>query len=290
MITESKILSDRLFFHGSRLNNKLFKINPPTVDSIFFVTSDLDYADMYAFDENSGPNIYVVTLKESANVFVPWNSSDRDKLDYPDDVKDLLAFENHYHDPIDVFNTLNDVVYYSKIFKEYHMNWQEIYYGYVSKWCGGDYEQEEQISEMLEAVKFFEKKIPGVFEKKDAAEKLRVEFCRDLKEAGFQMYCTQELTKSKNSNKIKRYGDRSYSKEKDKSYTIVKSNTCYGVFDVSALDSLYPIPLDKNVVEKAVKALRKNYDEYKKSNDFNKDYTTSNNLLNCFIQNYKKNR
>lgn len=288
MIVESKIPSDKLFFHGSRLNSKLLKINPPTVDNIFFVTSDLDYADMYAFDENSGSNIYVVTLNENANVFVPWKSSDRDKLDYPKEVKDILAFENHYHDPIDVFNTLNDIVYYSKIFKEHHMNWQEIYYGYISKWYSGDYEKEQQIMEMLEAVKFFEKKIPGVFEQKDAAEKLRMEFCKDLKKAGFQMYCTQELTKSISDNKIKRYGDKNLSGDKKKSYTSAASNTCYGIFDVAALDSLYPIPLDKDVVEKAVKELRKNYNEYEKSDDFNKDYTTSNNLLKCFIREYKK--
>ena len=100
------------------------------------------------------------------------------------------------------------------------------------------------------------------------------------------MYCTQELTKNTNDNKIKRYGNKSYSKEK--SYTRAESNTCYGIFDVSALDSLYPIPLDKDIVEKAVKELLKNYNEYKKSEDYNKDYSTANNLLNCFIQEYKK--
>ena len=289
MILESKIPTDKLFFHGSRFNSKLLKINPPTVDNIFFVTSDLDYADMYAFDETNGSNIYVVTLNKDANIFEPWNRSDREKLDYPDEVKELLAFENHYGDPIDVFNTLNDIVRLSKTFKEFHMNWQEIYYGYVYKWYHGDHEEEQRIMYALEAVRFFEKKIPGIFEKNKAAEILRTEFCKDLKKAGFQMYCTQELARSKNSNKIKRYGDRNYSDDKDRSYTIAESNTCYGLFDVSALDSLYPIPLSKDIVEKAVKELRKNYDEYKKSNNYNKDYSASNNLLNFFIQEYKKN-
>lgn len=286
MINESKIPSDKLFFHGSRFNSKLLKINPPTTENIFFVTSDLDYADMYAFDETNGPNIYAITLNKNANVFVPWNRDDAEKLDYPRDVKELLAFENHYGDPIDVFNTLNDIVRLSKTFKEFHMNWQEIYYGYVYKWYHGDHEEEQRIMYALEAVRFFEKKIPCIFEKDKAAEILRTEFCKDLKKAGFQMYCTQELTKNTNDNKIKRYGNKSYSKEK--SYTRAESNTCYGIFDVSALDSLYPIPLDKDIVEKAVKELLKNYNEYKKSEDYNKDYSTSNNLLNCFIQEYKK--
>ena len=288
MIAESKVPVDKLFFHGSRLNSKLLKLNPPTVDNIFFVTSDLDYADMYAFDETNGSNIYVVTLNKDANIFEPWNRSDREKLDYPDEVKELLAFENHYGDPIDVFNTLNELVIMSKNFKKLNMDPHEVY-SYISDIYDDNYEEKEKMIMEFESVKFFEKKIPGIFEKDKAAEILRTDFCKDLKKAGFQMYCTQELARSKNTNKIKRYGDRNYSDDKDRSYTIAESNTCYGLFDVSALDSLYPIPLSKDIVEKAVKELRKNYDEYKKSDNFNKDYSASNNLLNCFIQEYKKN-
>lgn len=287
MISESKVPTDKLFFHGSRLNSKLLKLNPPTVENIFFVTSDLDYADMYAFDETNGSNIYVVTLNKDANIFEPWNRSDREKLDYPDEVKELLAFENHYGNPIDVFNTLNELVIMSKNFKKLNMDPHKVY-SYISDIYNDNYEEKEKMIMEFESAKFFEKKIPGIFEKSKAAEILRTEFCKDLKKSGFQMYCTQELTRSKNANKIKRYGDRNYSDDKDRSYTIAKSNTCYGLFDVSALDSLYPIPLSKDIVEKAVKELRKNYDEYEKSSNYNKDYSASNNLLNCFIQEYKK--
>lgn len=284
-INESNLPKEKLFFHGSRYNNKLLKLNPPSPQNIFFVTADLDYADMYAFEENNGPNIYVISLNNNAKVFKAWDWDDRKKLDYPEYVKEFLSYENHFRDPIDIFNRFVDLARNYKLFKKYNMNWNEFFYKYIQEYSI-DNETEMDLSNQFQSVKFFEKRDASIFTSENPAKKLREIFCEDLKNLGFQMFATQEASSNSNDKKINRHGDSSYSMSKKK-YAVAKSANCYGIFDVNGLDSLIPIPLKKKEVEDALKELKKNYDAYDKDRDYGKDYNSSNALLKLFLSSLK---
>lgn len=92
-INESKVIEDRLYFHGTRYKKN--KLEPPQPYKPFFVSGNLEYAMSYAnVDSEHDSCVYLVKLNSNANVFDPTNEEDLKRLEslnfWPKEVIDKL--------------------------------------------------------------------------------------------------------------------------------------------------------------------------------------------------------
>ena len=276
-VVESRLaVGDKLFFHGSRNESGvLSSIRPPSPEHVFFVTEDLDYAEKYA---KGGGDVYVVSLKDGIEIFDPYADMGKSRLMIDrwgwnflgflatgDDWMEMLGSK------VDLFNFLMDIAR-----NAYRI--REIGYDEKAFW-DSDFVRDAGPELRSHYMQLFEicKDLSGRKEAddilKDArpnethsynwkiADRLRTLFAKDLSEAGYSGFRTEEMS-----------GDAT-------------SRNCLGIFDPDAFDSFFTYPIEKTVAKKALEALKDDEDY-----PYGKNYGKSNDVIRDFAREYLKAR
>ena len=263
------------FFHGTKNKEKLLKLDPPSPEHILFVTADIDYANEYAkrYANRNASNIYVIKLKKNAKIFDPKKYEDSSAFDkYPEKVKDFFNIKMFSDEPRDIFSRFGDIIDYYGSVKKANFDEEEYYFKMSEKWPFGNSAVIDRWMQIAAAVIYFRNRDPSIFESPisrfQKMKKLRELFCKDLKEAGYQAFASEEFVNGKNKRRN------------------VASTKVLGIFDPGALESVEPISIDKQTATKAIRALGSQRDEYDTGINYNKKYDKSNDHIhNAISQN-----
>lgn len=258
-ITEAKV-PQTLWFHGSKYDTAdELRINPPSPEKIFFVAKNLDYAKYYA-NENQhkrkdNSSIYVCALKDQHNGLKIFNLLDESGHKTRKEFGEYCVLESLHFAGMYLRNS-NDI--FEKII------------AFVSDCCKPIIESKGDIKEIKKTSYIFRDTKDYVIEKyieelpiflnkvnlteKDILTKNNVEngiaireaYCKFWKKIGLNAFDTFETQPTGMSR-------------------------CLGIFDVSALDSIYAISIPYDVIKKS-----KELNSDKAIKEFLKNYTVKN--------------
>ena len=167
---------------------------------------------------------------------------------------------------VDLFNFMMDLARYSYMFKETGYDVKKFLESDFME--GTSYELKEHYMNLMRICSYLSKRPETEEILKDSypnaphshkygiATRLRELFARDLRDAGYQGFRTQEMS-----------GGR-------------ESWNCYGIFDPDAFGSFFTVPLDEKTAEKALRILTDGIDYY------DKNYGKSNDVVRKFAKAY----
>ena len=225
-VCEAKV-PETLWFHGSRFDDAdKLKINPPSPENIFFVAKNLMYAKYYA-DQNQhkskeSTSIYVCSLKDNRHGLKLFNISDDSGRKTKKEFGEFCVLESlrfagmHLRNAQDMFsNIIAFISDYCKPIIESGYDKEELKKIYVFKdvksWVIETFIKE--LPNFLDKVGLTEKDILTKNNAENGAV-VRKAYCEFWKKIGLNAFDTVESKPTGISD-------------------------CLGIFDVSALDSIY---------------------------------------------------
>ena len=218
-VSESRLQTkDKLFFHGSmNKTGVLDHINPPSPENIFFVTEDLDYAEKYAKRGNRWKgDVYVVSLKDGVEIFDPYADMGKSQLMNDRWGWNFLGFLAHGDEwmdmigaKVDMFNFMMDIARNAYRIRETGYDERKFWDSEFMQEAGSDLRAHRQC--LFEICKDLSRRKEADDILKDArpneshqynwniANRLRTLFAKDLAEAGYSGFRTEEMSRGATS-------------------------------------------------------------------------------------------
>ena len=267
-----------LFFHGSLNENGVLKsIRPPSPENIFFVTKDLDYAEKYAKRGNRWKGgVYVVSLKDGIEIFDPYADMGKSQLmidRWGWNFMGFLATGDEWMDvlgaKVDMFNFLMDIARNAYRIRETGYDERKFWDSEFMREAGsalgahrqGLFDICKDLSRRKEAEDILKDARPNESHQYNwnIANRLRTLFAKDLLEAGYAGFRTEEMSGG------------------------ARSRNCIGIFDPNAFKNMFTVPIEKDVAKKALRALKSDEDY-----PYGKNYGKSNDIVRAFADEYLK--
>ena len=260
-LTEAKV-PQTLWFHGSQYDDvDELKINPPSPEKIFFVAKNLDYAKYYGMKNKNKrkeySSIYICSVKERGRGLETYNRfSESGKKTNAEFGQTCVYFSTYksissMRNSQDIFDAMIQFCAgYCKPIIECGYDAKKLRNKYV---FSENQMSTNTLNNLIEEIPDFLKKV-GLTEQNvlnddrrwENGNVIREAFCKFWKKIGLNAFDTFETQPTGMSD-------------------------CLGIFDVSALDSIYAISIPYDVIKKS-----KELNSDKAIKEFLKNYTIKN--------------